>query len=234
MWDVGGFAATGGSLAASSVVASKFFQTAGFLWFGATAATPIGWVIAAALGSGGAYYGVTRLFRRYGQNRVETIPKFINTPIDLLGASLMDLLGALAIKVAAIDGSVDQREVLAIQKYFVSEWGYDPLYTEKAIAVLEENSEKSHIAVMTETFVSFLHSNPDCNFDAIQKELISLLTQIAEADGRLDEREQLAIDKIEQLLDQHASALTPVGQIKSSPTKAWGWVSQKLFGKESG
>jgi uncharacterized tellurite resistance protein B-like protein len=87
---------------------------------------------------------------------------------------------------------------------------------------------------MTEAFASFLHSNPDCNFDAIEKELISLLTQIAEADGRLDEREHLAIDKIEQLLDQHASALTPVGQITSSPTKAWGWVSQKFFGKKSG
>ena len=233
IWDVGGVAATGGTFAASSTVASTFFTTAGFFGFWATAATPIGWVIAAAVGSGSAYYGVTRLFRRFGQDRVESIPKFINTPIDLLGASLMDLLGALAIKVAAIDGNVDQSEIYAIQEYFVSEWGYDPLYTEKAIAVLVENSEQSRIADMTEAFASFLHSNPDCNLDAIKKELLSLLTQIAEADSKLDEREQLAIDKIEQLLDQHGSALSPVGQVASAPSKALGWVRQKIFGRRS-
>ena len=234
IWDVGGVAATGGTFAASSAVASTFFTTAGFFGIGATAITPIGWIIAAAVGSGSAYYGVTRLFRRFGQDRVESIPKFINTPIDLLGASLMDLLGALAIKVAAIDGNVDKSEIGCIQAYFVTEWGYDPLYTEKAIAVLAENSEQSRIADMTEAFASFLHSNPDCNFDAIEKELLTLLAQIAEADGKLDEREQLAIDKIEQLMDRHGSALTPVGQVASAPAKALGWASRKLFGKKSG
>lgn len=233
LWDVGGVAATGGTFAASSTVASTFFTTTGFLGWGATAITPIGWVIAAAVGSGSAYYGVTRLFRKFGQDRVEAIPKFINTPIDLLGASLMDLLGTLAFKVAAIDGNVDQSEIQVIQEYFVAEWGYDPLYTEKALTVLLENSEQGRIAEMIETFASFIHSNPDCNSDAIHKELLSLVAQVAGADGKLDEREQLAIDKMEQLLNEHGSALSPVGQVASAPTKTLRWVSQKLFRRNS-
>lgn len=233
LWDVGGVAVTSGGFAASTTVAATFFKSAGILGFLTTAATPIGWIIAAAVGSGSAYYGVTRLFRRFGQDRVETIPKFINTPIDLLGASLMDLLGALAIKVAGIDGNVDQSEVQVIQEYFVSEWGYDPLYTEKALTVLLENSEQSRIADMIETFASFVHSNPDCNSDAIHKELLSLVAQVAEADGKLDEREQLAIDKMEQLLNEHGSALSPVGQVASAPTKTLRWVSQKLSRRNS-
>lgn len=228
LWDVSGVAATGGAFATSTTVAATFFQTAGFFGIGSVAITPIGWVVAAAIGSGGAYYGVTRLFHRFGQDRVETIPKFINTPIDLLGASLLDLLGALAIKVAAIDGNVDQSEVKVIQDYFVSEWGYDPLYTERALTVLLENSEQSQIAEMIETFASFIHSNPDCNSTAIHKELLSLITQVAEADGKLDEREQLALDKMEQLLNERGSALSPVGQIASAPTKMLKWVSRKF------
>lgn len=228
LWDVGGVAATGGGFAASTTVATTFFTTAGFFGIGATAVTPVGWIIAAAVGSGSAYYGVTRLFHKFGQDRVEAIPKFINTPIDLLGASLMDLLGALAFKVAAIDGNVDQSEIQVIQKYFVTEWGYDPLYAEKALTVLLENSEQSQITEMIETFASFIHSNPDCNSDAIHKELLSLVAQVAEADGKLDEREQLAIDKMEQLLNEHGSALSPVGQVASAPAKTLRWVSRKF------
>lgn len=235
IWDVGGVAATGGGVAASTTVAGTFFGS----WLTgiglATAATPIGWVIGAAVASGGAYYGVTRLFKGYGQARVETIPKFINTPIDLLGASLMDLVGAFALKVAAIDGDVDPSEATVIKEYFVDEWGYDRVYTEKAFSILEENSDQTRITEMTKTFAEFAKSNPDCNFQEIRNELVSLITQVAEADGRMDEREELAIDKVTQLLDQEASVLTSVteavptpGDVIAAPVKAGKWLAGKF------
>ncbi|MFK5980707.1 MAG: TerB family tellurite resistance protein [Rhizobiaceae bacterium] len=235
IWDVGGVAATGGAVAASSTVAGTLFASGGWMsaiGLGAVAATPIGWVIGAAVASGGAYYGVTRLFRGYGQSRIETIPKFINTPIDLLGASLMDLLGAFALKIAAIDGTVDEREIDLIKQYFVTEWGYDVRYTESALKVLEENTERCKITEMAKAFADFARSNPDCNFDAIRKELITLLTAIAEIDGKFDEREELAIDKIEQILDQEASVMTTVGELAAAPAKTGGWIARKIFGRE--
>ena len=236
IWDVGGVAASGATVAASSVVAGTFFASGGWMsaiGLGAVAVTPIGWVIGAAVASGGAYYGVTRLFRGYGESRVETIPKFINTPIDLLGASMMDLLGAFALKIAAIDGSVDEQEIDVIRQYFISEWGYDANYTESAMKVLEENSERSRIVEMTKTFADFAKSNPDCNFDAIKKELISLLSAIAGADGEIDEREELAIDKIAQILDKESSVMTSVGEVASVPAKTGSWIAEKVFGKKS-
>jgi uncharacterized tellurite resistance protein B-like protein len=236
IWDVGGIAATGGAAAASTTVAGTFFATGGWLsaiGLGAAAATPIGWVIGAAVASGGAYYGVTQLFRGYGESRVETIPKFINTPIDLLGASLMDLLGAFAVKVASIDGNIDEQEVDVIKQYFITDWGYDTKYTESALEVLLENSERSKITEMTKTFADFSRSNPDCNFDAIRKELISLLTAIAESDGKIDEREELAIDKIVQILDKEASVMTTVGEVAAAPAKTGSWIAEKVFGSKS-
>ncbi|MEJ6709132.1 MAG: hypothetical protein QNK92_10105 [Amylibacter sp.] len=126
LWDIGGVAASGAAVAASSTVAGIFFASSGWmatLGFGAVATTPIGWVIGAAVASGGPYYGVTRLFQNYGDSRVETIPTFINTPIDLLGAALFNLLGAFAVKVAIIYGHIHDTELATIQNHFVTKGG---------------------------------------------------------------------------------------------------------------
>lgn len=65
MWDIKGAASAGAVAAASPAIASGFFaSTAGslsFLGLGAAAATPVGWVLGAAVLSGGACYGAMRL-----------------------------------------------------------------------------------------------------------------------------------------------------------------------------
>ena len=110
IWDVGGVAAAGAGVATSATVAGTFFATKGLLasiGLGAAAVTPVGWVVAAAVVSGGAYYGVTHALGRYTGSRVEVIPRYINSPIDQLGAALLDMMGALSIKVALMDGKID-------------------------------------------------------------------------------------------------------------------------------
>ena len=91
-----GAAGAGAAIASSPVVATTFFSGGGILsgilgWFGiATAATPIGWVIATAALSGTAWAGVTRMLGDLSSKRVDQIPKFINTPLDLLAVSIFD------------------------------------------------------------------------------------------------------------------------------------------------
>lgn len=147
VWDIGSWGGTGAAVASSKVVASTFFAPTGFMALIGlgTAATPIGWVVAAAVTSAGAYYGVTRLFGRYAGSRVDTIPKFINTPIDVLGAALLDLMGGLAIRVAAIDGEIDDREIETIVDHFVADWGMDRDYVEQALSVFQANIAKATI-----------------------------------------------------------------------------------------
>ena len=203
IWDVGGVAITGAGVAASSGVAGTFFASSGWLagiGLGTAAVTPIGWVVAAAVVSGGAYYGVTRALGRYAGSRVDVIPRFINSPIDQLGAALLDMMGALALKVAQIDGVIDPLERKAMEGYFVAEWGYDAAYVTKAIELLEVNGLTQPIKPMTAAIAKFVRKHPDCNSSAFRAELMTLLREVAEADGKLDEREELAIDAINAAL----------------------------------
>lgn len=221
VWDIGSWGGTGAAVASSKVVASTFFAPTGFmalLGLG-TAATPVGWVVAAAVTSAGAYYGVTRLFGRYAGSRVDTIPKFINTPIDVLGAALLDLMGGLAIRVAAIDGDIDEREIETIVDHFVADWGIDRDYVEQALSVFRANIAKATIKELAGELARFQIANPDCNATAMSGTLTAFLRDIAMADGRLDEREDLAIDAIVAVMAQ--SQAGTIARLGDGASRVW-------------
>ncbi|MEO7468861.1 MAG: TerB family tellurite resistance protein [Sphingobium limneticum] len=230
LWDVGSWGGTGAAVASSNLVATTFFAPKGLmalLGFG-VAVTPIGWVIAAALGSAGAYYGVTHLFGRFEGSRVETIPKFINTPIDVLGATLLDLMGSLAIRVAHIDGQIDASEIEAITDHFVSDWGLDRAYVEQALTVLRANLAKASIKDLARQLAKFQHDNPDCNAPAMAASLIEFLREIALADGVLDEREDLAIDAVAAAMAQASPGM--IEQVQGGAARAWSSATATLGG----
>ncbi len=246
LWDVGGVAATGAQVAALPAVATTFFSGSGLLsalGVGAAATTPIGWVIAASVVTGGAYYGATRLFRSYSGTRVDIIPKFINTPIDLLGASLLDLLGSLSIKVALMDGNFTEDERAVIRQHLIEGWGYSPAYVHGALALIEQNINQLTLSEIAQSFSLFAQANPDCNFSAMRQELLLFLNEVAKADGQVDEREEMAIERIERvaraaekILPELPSipTLPSMESITAVPASAVDWVSRRLRGKESG
>ena len=126
-------------MAKSSTIASAFFAQTGFWgFFGiGTAATPIGWVLAAALVAGGGWVGITRYLKQDSCRRVTVIPEFINTPMDVLALGLFDLMVPLALKVASIDGDIDPAEKETIFSYFVKQWGYSPDFVREGMSFIE-------------------------------------------------------------------------------------------------
>lgn len=222
-----GAAAKGAAFAQSSFVASTFFAPAAptgvLAWFGlaaaAPAATPAAVVALAALTTGGAVYGVTRMYKSYVDERVEEVPKFLNTALDILASSSFDFIGNLALKIAVIDGDIDKSEIETIRDYFAAEWGFDPDYLDKSIPILIENIERNRLTDMTKSLAEFAINNPDCNFDAIRCEIMTILKEVAEADGILDEREEMAIERIHKLLEQEASFGATVSRTLSTTTK---------------
>jgi hypothetical protein len=200
-WEISGAVGTGAAVAQSTVVASTFFAPGGLvglLGLG-TAVTPIGWVLAAAVLSGGAVLGVRRWLGNATSDRVTVIPKFINTPIDVLAINLFDLLAPLAFKVAFVDGKITEDERACIQHYFIKEWGYDPAFVAAGMVVIEQNLEDFSIQELAKTFAEFSKANPDCNYQKMTEDLVAFIQRVVEADGIIDEREELALETIESI-----------------------------------
>lgn len=196
LWTTGSAAAIGGLTASSPLVASTFFGT----WLTAlgigTAATPIGWVIASAAAASALGWGATQVWRRYSGSRLEQVPKFINTPLDVLGASLFDLIAGLSVLVARESGELEQAERETILDYFVSEWGLSAAYAHAALPVIEENTRGRSIREAAVALAEFKRKNPDCNAEAMGAEILGFLEEIAEADGVFSEKQGAAIAEV--------------------------------------
>ncbi len=183
-WDLFGAVGGGAGLA-----------KAGFLGL-AMASSPVGWIVAATV-SGGAWFAVMRTLSGATEGRVTVIPKFINTPLDVLGSTLFGLMMPLALKVAAADGQVLEKERQCIRNYFVDQWGFDAQFVEASMGLIEPQLNAFKIATLATELVAYKKSNPDCNYAVMSRDLMAFLKEVMEADGVVDEREELVLKRVE-------------------------------------
>lgn len=228
--DAANGAATGFIFAKSSLVASTFFAPSGFL--GAlgigTAVTPVGWAIGAGVAGAGLSLIIGKRLIRGSSDRVKQIPDFINTPMDVLATGLFDMIATLGIKLAEVDGEFVQEECEFMTSYFVDEWGYDPLFVQQGLRLIEEHSDQYSLEEITEQLARFKKANPDCNYRSMSKEIITFLNGIAEADGFRDESEAMAVEKVEAIFEEINSITTTLSE---SAKAGAGRVSR--YGKSS-
>lgn len=236
--ETGSIAAKGAGIAQSGVVASTFFAPSGLMAsLGlATAATPVGWVVAAGLLTGAGYLSLKRRWWSAGDENIDRIPKCIHTPIDLLGAGLFDMMGTLALRVARADGHVDTKERTFIAKHFVAEWGYDPSYVEAMLPQLEVQDGDSRLWVLAKALAEFQASNPDCNAAAMQAEFLDFLRELIRADGRVTAGEERALRTIElALAAEHAYFSREAGrQLRSLASGVGGALGGAMSGIAAG
>lgn len=201
VWDVAGVATTAAVVAKSSVVATTFFAPSGLLaaiGIG-TAVTPIGWVVAAGVLSGGAWFGITRHLKKASASKVTVVPNFINTPLDVLALGLFDLMVPLALRVAASDGHIDVVRRQQIDDYFVGEWGYDASFVDAGIKHIEASLGEQSVTEQAQTMAEFASQNRDCNFRMMSQEILDFLRQIVASDGSVDSHDEQAILEIENI-----------------------------------
>jgi len=232
-WEVAGVATTAVVVAKSSAIATTFFAPTG--WLAAigigTAATPVGWVIAAGVVTGGAWVGITRYLKKASANRLTVIPKFINTPLDVLALGLFDLLAPLALKVANAEGPVNDAGRKHIHDYFVNEWGYDARFVGEGISYTESNLDRFSIRALSQTLAKFASENPDCNFKVMSAEILGFLRNIAVIDGSTDERVEKEIERIEAIFKSGNKF-----SLKKNMQKGWGSIRQavrKVFSRSN-
>ncbi len=144
--------------------------------------------------------GITHHLKNASTSRVTVIPNFINTPIDVLALGIFDLLAPLALKVANIDENIDETERKLINTYFVKEWGYDQRFVDEGLAFIEDKLSDFEINKLTIELAEFKMENPDCNYKAMSQDILEFLKDIMAADGRIDAREEMAIESVQKIL----------------------------------
>ena len=207
-----GIGATASGIASSSMVASTFFAPAssGFIasalstvGLGATAATPVGWIIGAGVIAGGAYVGISRLFESPKNDGMVVIPKYINTPLEALGAALLELMLPVSLKMAAADGEISAKERSVISNHYVANWGFNPVFVQKLMAQFEQELANVSYSKLVSSLVAYTEDSPDCDREAIMGSVLTHLREIAEADGQVHTNELNDLKFIsEQLLSE--------------------------------
>ena len=193
----------GAAIASSSYVASAFFGKGLLYSLGLVAATtPAGWVVGAGVGAAGLAFGIKTAWPGKKNSRVLTIPKYINTPIDLLAFQLAELMIPIALKVSYADRNIEQKEINKILNYFSNEWG---LNQELVRQVVDDNIEhvgKLKYKDLTDSIIAFTDENKDCNKLEMCNDLFKFVEEIAAADGAVCEREEIELEYLRTALLQ--------------------------------
>ena len=202
VWDSAGVGLAGAKVA-STLGATGFFGTTGILGLLGigTAATPLTVIIAAGVVSGLGW----RLFRGYlrsmSEDKIIIIPKYLNTPLDILAVGIFDLLATLSLKVAKADGMINSPEFDKIVEHFVNQWGYDRKFVEAGIAYFYVELDNFDTEKTAQEFAVYLRENPDCNFKAISRGTTNFLEDLASVEEFGSESKKEEIQKIEEVFD---------------------------------
>ena len=132
-----------------------------------------------------------------GDGRTVVIPVWLNTPLDKLARALFDFFAPLGLRVAALDGRISKSERQFIESYFVSEWGYYPEFVRKALPDRERNLENLCDIELVNNMIDYKIGNPDCDYNAMTKELIDFLKEVTRANGELQDLEVIYIQWLE-------------------------------------
>ena len=223
-----GMAGTAAVVVKSAPVASTLFAPIGMLSFLGigTAVTPVGWVVTSAMLAGFGWIGITRYVReKYGDNTV-VVPNFINTPVDVLAMALFDLMAPLSLKLASIDGQIDPAEREVIIKYFVKEWGFDAKFVNEGIAFTEDRLPTFSIKELAQSLAQQKIKNKDCNYREMSREFVDFLTEIMEADGKIDPQEQILINDVKKIFEEAGQPISH--SIKTGMSKTISSTSETL------
>lgn len=223
-WNLSAAVVGGGALAASPLVATTFFPAGGILGLlglGA-AATPIGWVIAAGALSGMTWFGIQKKLDRMSADKTVVVPKYINTPLDLLAVGIFELIAPLALKIAFADDKFTADESGRISGYFSDRWGYNPKFVQAGLqfysealsapamirAKLEKDGMSEHAHLIKDfdeedyakIFVAFVEANKDCNHQKLSKNVVGFLRELVRADSEVHPREEETLERIGTIL----------------------------------
>jgi uncharacterized tellurite resistance protein B-like protein len=196
-----------GGVGAGGIAATAYYTTLGLggkiLFAVGLGSNPVGWVAAgaAALGASG-FYGYKKVkgtfFKKAEDELVTKVPKYLNTPIDLLGLSVATLVLPVSIKMAQADGNFCHMERSQILKYFIDEWGYNSEFIEALMQAQESQMSDFSYKSYAETLKLVCNKTSEFKLCQVSDEILNFQREIILMDGEIhpDEVKELATLKL--------------------------------------
>ncbi|MDG1816387.1 MAG: hypothetical protein P8H22_09835 [Glaciecola sp.] len=185
----------GGALG-SAVASAHFAGSAGVLGALGLASTPVGWIALSGVVGAGIIYSGNYLLKNLKRQAVVEIPKYLNTPLDLIASSVIGFIAPIALKLANTDGEISGEERIFLVRYFENEWGFDPVYVEYNIEGFIDKLEQVDFDRISGT-IDELVATGDVNKSAIIKHVTDVCEQICmiEQSGHTETEQQIELLK---------------------------------------
>jgi hypothetical protein len=152
-------------------------------------------LLVGTVSAGGGVFLAGILIVKYLYNKADSlamdrIPKFINTPIDILGASVLDILLYPAVKISLADGHFSYSEVRFIVDNIYNDWGISRDYCKKSIKNIFQTIHDYDYKITYDMVVSVCGDNKNINKHGLFEDICLLVEGISFADGDLSAAEQ--------------------------------------------
>lgn len=165
--------------------------------------TPAGWFAAAGVGSAAAVFLTRRLLRSVKKEAVTEVPNFINSPLDILGSSICDLICPILLKIAYADGHVTNLEHKKIKDYFTDQWGINSNYVDGLLKFDEAKLRDFEWDGLSKTLKG-IEKTGDLKYSTMASEILATAAEVMSCNGESHPDVQFEMDRLRKALSKEA------------------------------
>lgn len=175
---------------------AKFALLVGFT------STPIGWIVGASALSAVFAYGLMRARGKSKDATTISIPKYLNTPLDLLGQTVLSLILPATVKMAHSDGHLCENERKMLCDYFSQEWGFNRYFVANAIVEQESLIADFDYEQYRQLLIAATCADKEIKYDVVKNELLIILADVMNADGHISPEEERELEKLSTIINE--------------------------------
>jgi hypothetical protein len=203
-------AAIGGGAAGAGAGTAVFFANAGamtkFLIFIGLSSIPITYPLVGLAIGASAGYVISKKLDDAEEGVVKKIPKYINSPLDLIASSWIDLLSTILVKILTVDKNYlteNEREFLV--SLFEEKYGYCRKFLESYFRVRElsiEEIRRLDYTFISQTLKDLSRREKGIRVDEVILTIISEVKAAIELDGQITDRELEEFQRLSRSLSR--------------------------------
>ncbi len=160
---------------------------------------PIGWFIFWGIFFFIITFYIKKFFKKAEEKTMHKIPKFLDTPLNIVALTLSEVFIVPAIKIATVDGVFSKEEEDYIKSYFVNDWGFNKNFIDNCVESGRKKIECSYDDY-GKSLRNICANSKELKFKTIANELISFLDNIIKSDGNIATVEIEAYNKFKKIL----------------------------------